>query len=430
MSLTMNTLTEEQLNFIETALTGRNCLLLAPAGYGKSYVIKTLVDKLESDEKKVSVVAPTGRAALIINGRTVHSFLGIGIGKGSAQDWYDKIMYNRYKKQIVADLQSIDTIIFDEISMISDKFFSKIDLYLRMIRRNDQEPFGGIQIILVGDLFQLSPVEDDFIFKSESFHELNSSQHKFTKCFRQEDPSFLEMLKSARFAKLNSSQINALSKCNSIDESFIKDDIPTKLYATNKEADLMNQRSLKTLCEKKGITPQMYEPIWEGKPSVAQQGFYRAMCKQYNIDDKLQLAIGAQIVITYNISQVIVNGTQGTVVNMTPKMVVIRKLGTEELFSIEYIEFKDPEHSNKFTTAKTLFTYLPIKLGWAMTVHKSQGMTMKFLEIDFKSMFTHGQAYVALSRVQSLEGLIVKNITSQAFICRNDVIDFSDTIQV
>lgn len=423
----MDSLTKEQMMFIDMALSGRNCTLLAPAGYGKSHVIATLVSIMKEQEKKVSVVAPTGRAALIVKGRTIHSFLGIGLGKGNHQDWYDKVISNRFKAGVISELRQTNTIIIDEISMVSNVFFSKIDAYLQLIRSNFQEPFGGIQMILVGDLYQLSPVENDFIFKSESFENLNSSLHQFTKCFRQEDPKFLELLNHARFSELNDSDINILQECTSIDPELIKGDMPTKLYATNREVDLMNQRELKKLCEQKGISPQIYEPKWEGRPSEAQKGFYRGMCNQYNIDDKLQLAVGAQVVVTYNISQIIVNGTQGTIVNLTPSKVIIRKLGSTELFEIEYIEFKDPEHNNKRTEPKTLFQYIPLKLGWAMTVHKSQGMTIKFLEIDFKSMFTHGQAYVALSRVQSLDGLIVQNICKEAFICRHDVRKFCET---
>lgn len=430
---------DEQLEFIRLAVKERKSLsLLAPAGHGKSKIVQTCVELMQqlfepypqswfakrygrfsnTDElarcPTFGLTASTGKAASLIKGRTIYSYLGIGIGKGPVSDWYKRVSTAKYLQTTFNYLRAVQVIIIDEISMISAELLDKISEYLQKIRKCD-DPFGGIQMIFIGDVAQLSPVVGSFMFKSKEYQAANVQAHHLTKCFRQSDPVFLKLLNEIRRGECSDESFAILKAQTSIDEEYSNGLQPTQILSTNAEVDRINEQELAKICMASGMTPTAFPIIMTTRDSKKAE----ALRKSEMIPESVKLVVGAQIVITHNINRTVVNGSQGVVKSIRPNELTATLLDIGDVV-IAYAAFKDPECHNIFT-AKTIFEYLPVRLGWAMSIHKSQGSTMQLLQVDLKNVFCHGQGYVALSRVKSLQGLIVKGLSRKAFICNNEV---------
>lgn len=429
---------DEQLEFMRLAVKERLTLaLLAPAGYGKSAIINTTVklfcemlqpySDAELKKKygrfadvdalmrapKIGLCASTGKAASLIKGRTIHSYLGIGIGKGSVDDWIKRVSTARYLRETFNNLRAVQVVIIDEISMISAELLDKISEYLQRIRKCD-EIFGGIQMIFVGDICQLAPVIGRFMFKSKEYQAANVTTFRLTKCFRQSDPTLLKILNEIRYGECSDESFAILKAQTSIDEEYstLK---PMRILATNNEVDRINEQELASICKASGLTPTTF-PIKMLTGDTKKAEAYR---KAEMIPELVKLVVGAQIVITHNINRTVVNGSQGVVKSIKANEITVSLLDIGDIV-ISYIGFKDPECPDIYM-AKPIFDYLPVRLAWASTVHKIQGCSLKLLEVDLKNIFCHGQTYVALSRVQTLSGLLIKNLSRKAFICDREV---------
>jgi ATP-dependent DNA helicase PIF1 len=416
---------EEQNKFINLAVEQRrNLLLVAPAGYGKSAVMKTIIQLFGSslpsinDQLVCGLCAPTGKAASLIGGRTLHSYLGIGIGRGSVSDWVQRVRSASFLKPTLKALRAVQVLLIDEISMVSAQFLDQISEYLQRIRGNS-EPFGGIQMILVGDLCQLPPVEGSFMFRSLEYARAKFQSYQLTKCFRQDDPEFVAMLNEVRFARCSEQTMSTLRKCTNIAPEYANGLTPMRIVSTNKEVDAINERELMALTYDSKIDVITYNARVSQFANPKKAEAYR---KADGIPEFVKLAVGCQVVVTQNIGQGIVNGTQGCITAADSKKIELR-LQDGNNATIEYFAYKDPEQPDVFL-ANTLFSYMPVRLGYASTVHKAQGMTLQLLEVDLKRVFAHGQLYTALSRVTDLRGLIVKNLTQRAFICSEAVHEF------
>ena len=437
-------LSEEQINFIKKAvIEKKNITLLAPAGYGKTYVLKIILELYKEFNKQkdeghfhkvyntqslkssvlaskpvIQLCASTGKASCLLHCRTLHSLLGIGIGKGTPEEWYARLIKARYLSNTFDILRSVHCIIIDEISMIGSTLLDNISSYLKLIRRNDI-PFGGIQIILVGDFAQLHPINDDLAFKSNEYKNANFYKVEFTKCFRQSDPLFQNILNELRFGHLSEESFTILKNRKSIDTNYLGELKPTMLRSTNKEVDNINQRELDEMCKRTNQTPTTYSIR---SSTGIDSKIIEIHRKALGLPNIVELAIGCQVMVTYNISKEIVNGTQGVILSLNAKNVEIQ-LHNGEIVTIEYIGFKDPEDEN-IQKAKVIFHYMPLRLATAITIHKSQGCTMQLLEVDCKNIFTNSQLYVAISRCTDLRGLIVKNLSKKHIMCSNDVKQF------
>ena len=424
--------TDEQLEFMNLAVREKcNIALLSAAGYGKSAVIEATVSmfnrilKNRSDlwikqryndsplsyygKQLIGVCASTGKAASLIKGRTLHSYLGIGMGRGSVDDWVDRTTRLKSRTDTFHTLRVVYTIIIDEISMVSSKLLDDIDEYLRKIRLCN-EPFGGVQMIFVGDYCQLPPVNPTFAFISKSYKSANIRTVMFSKCFRQTDPLFLNILNELRYGNCSTESEKILSSRDFIEPTFLNGLTPIKLLSTNSEVDTINEYQLHLISKESGNPIVNYKVRYLHDVKKCQQWMKAEM-----IPEIVSLTVGAQVMITHNIAGIAVNGTQGKIIDLRSDEVIIM---THEGYkaNIKYITFKDPEDKDIFA-AKTLFHYLPIRLGWAITIHKSQGCTLTCLEVDLKKVFAHGQCYVAISRAKTLEGLIVKNFSKKAVMC-------------
>lgn len=436
---------DEQIEFMNLAVNHRrNLALLSPAGFGKSAVIETTVRLFQTlisphseewikenygqfedpsrylDLPVVGLCASTGKAASLIKGKTFHSYMGIGLGRGTVDDWVKRITTVKYLKTTLYSLRVVQAIIIDEISMISSKMLDDISEYLKKIRKN-KLPFGGIQMILVGDFAQLPPVHGTFAFNSVEYKLADIKPFKLTKCFRQTDTVFLDILNNLRNGTCTPEDLAILKSCKSIDPKVSRGMKPMRLLSTNNEVDIVNSRELVKSCEENNS-----EVVSFKVKIVSDKKKAESCMKADMIPEEVHIAVGAQIVVTHNLSNGAVNGTQGKVIQIRPNEVVIES-SDDRVYVIGYIGFKDPDSTDVFS-ANVIFSYMPLRLGWACTVHKSQGMTLSLLEVDLKRAFAHGQTYVAISRVRSLGGLVVKNITNKAIICDPSVKAFMDTM--
>ena len=428
---------DEQIEFMRLAVKERtNIALLAAAGYGKSSVIKTAIELFEHQLQPytiewfakrygrfstmddliscptVGITASTGKAASLVKGRTLHSYLGIGIGRGTVDEWVKRIMTARYLRMTLNNLRAVQVIMIDEISMVSAQLLDKISEYLQRIRKC-HDPFGGIQMIFIGDICQLKAVEGSFMFRSKEYRAAKVRTHVLTKCFRQSDPTFLKILNEIRYGHCSDETFKILKSRKMIDDEYSGGLQPMKILATNAEVNRVNEEELHAICEKSGLTPIVF-PVKYGSSSDKKKA--EAFRKMDMIPESVKLVIGAQIVITHNISKEIVNGSQGIVLSIHSNEVGVSLLGVGQV-KIPYVGYKDPD-DNDFCNAKVLFQYLPMKLSWASTVHKVQGMGLKLLYVDLSKVFCHGQSYTALSRCSDMRGLIVEGLTTKSvFIC-------------
>ncbi len=426
---------EEQIQFMRLAVLERkNLALLSSAGSGKSAIIETVVRLFQSTLRpvppmelverygpycdidamscasKIGLCASTGKAASLINGRTFHSYFGIGLARGTVEDWVKRVSTSKQLRGTFIALRAVQVIIIDEISMISAQLLDKLSLYLQAIRKSSL-PFGEVQMIFVGDFCQLPAVTGTYAFRSRQYKLANVQEYQLTKCFRQSgDPAFLEILKELRVGKCSDKSLRILQSRTTIDEEYSAGMQPMRLVSTNDEVDTINMRELKRLCLETGATPKSYPIIMGDDPRKGE-----ACRKAEGIPESVEIAIGVQIMVIHNISSTIVNGTQGIVMDMGDDMVSIRTIDGS-IADIPYISMKDPDHLDIYT-AKSLLRYMPVRLGFAGTIHKSQGASLSLVDIDCRRVFCHGQMYVAISRCTDLRGLRLTNFSRKAVIC-------------
>jgi ATP-dependent exoDNAse (exonuclease V) alpha subunit len=393
--------------------TNKNVFITGRAGTGKSTLLKYI---RSISKKRMVVLAPTGVSALNVKGQTIHSFF----------NFKPDITISKVKKIDETDLyKNIDTIIIDEISMVRADLLDCIDKFLRLNRENF-EPFGGVQMVFIGDLYQLPPVitkEEEFafnlIYETPYFYSANIFKNfdmefiELEKVYRQKDREFIEILNSIRNNTITDEQLKIINNRYNPHFQPESDDFYIYLVTTNKDAERINNSEIEK------INGESY--IFRGS---IEGDFQMEYLPTYI---ELKLKLGAQVMMVNNDKYGRwVNGSIGKVVYINPeKQVVYVKLsnGEEvEVFPYTWEIFKYYIEENELKT-KTVgeFTQFPIILAWAVTIHKSQGKTFEKVIIDIgKGTFTYGQIYVALSRCRSLDGIILKKPISK----KNIWVDF------
>lgn len=393
------------LDLMET--TSKSLFLTGKAGTGKS----TLLEFFRSEtKKKCAVVAPTGVAALNVKGETLHAFFGLKPGFELDEAKHTKRDNVKRKKMY----QSLDMIIIDEISMVRADMMDAIDTFLRIVR-NDQRPFGGIQMVFIGDLYQLPPVvtshdrdwffslyETPFFFGSavmDSAENFSLEYIELETIYRQSDRKFIDLLNAIRNKTVTPEQINSLNE--RLDEKFGADDGYVYLMTTNRDANALNEKKLAELKTEE-------HEFWASIEGKVEQNMYPS-------EEILRLKEGAQIMFVSNDSdRRWVNGTIGTILSIDPVMeiVTVETLDGKRVevqpfvWEISRYVFKNKKFEREMIGS---YTQLPLKLAWAMTIHKSQGKTFDKVVLDLgRGSFAHGQTYVALSRCTSLDGLVLK----------------------
>ena len=377
-------LSPEQSQAVEKVLQGKPVFLTGAAGCGKTQTIKAITEALSYRNIPYGLTASTGSAAVLIEGKTLHSFLGIGLGDKEPGYYLESIQPK--KKRILKHMQ---VLIIDEISMISQELFEFISEYLILLRGVDR-PFGGVQLVLCGDFYQLPPVKATFCFKSPLWQTLNPAFVELKYNFRQSTDNVLqEILQRIRYNAVTKADIATLSQCHSTTfPSHIK---PTCIYPKNTMVDAINKDAYQHQLKK--VKTAWTFPGADNKP--------------------LSICEGLQVMVNRNIDpdNNIVNGTRGVVQSVVGDTVYI-KLVNGKTYPVKQICFEN-------------FCYMPLSLAYAITVHKSQGVTLDAAEIDLGSdIFEYGQAYTALSRVRSLEAVRIVGVEKRSFRNHPEVVEF------
>lgn len=407
-------LSKEQQEAFDAIVRGESVLLTGPGGTGKSFLIGILAEKIpELTGKPVAITALTGCAALLIGhgAKTLHSWAGIGLGKGSAEYHAQNI---RKMPQLAMRWRKTGVLIIDEVSMLTPELLELIDGIAKILRRNSS-PMGGIQMVFVGDFYQLPPVSKDgppkFVFESSLWPALVKRTIELKRIFRQADPTFHKILDEARIGDISKESLQLLKAREDLDYSneSIK---PTILFTRKVDVEVMNRTHLDEL---KGVAhtfvaktlPSEY-PVQEITRTVER------LDKDATYMSNLILKEGAQVMLLINLDQDkgLVNGSRGVVTGFKDDVTrwpIVEFKNGEKLVIEPHVW--ESEHIPPIQRQQ-----IPLRLAYALTIHKAQGATLDCALIDIgPSTFEYGQAYVALSRVRSLSGLYVFDVEPSAF---------------
>jgi len=398
--------------------TKNSLFVTGRAGTGKSTLLTYFREKTK---KKIVVLAPTGVAAVNVGGQTIHSFFGF---KPDITVEKVRIKYrNKDKKGLYRNL---DAIVIDEISMVRADLLDCVDEFMRLNGPMAEEPFGGVQMIMMGDLYQLPPVvtreekeiyaqdyRSMYFFDARVIADLEYNIIELNKIYRQSDPEFIEILNAIRNKSINETLLTKLNSRYQADYESPTESLEVYLTTTNAKAQSINEARLNLIKGESYYFTAQIEGDFEKKSFPA--------------SENLELKVGAQVMLTNNDRESRwVNGTMGKV-----SEILLREIGPiieVELNGGDKVEVRPNtwemyrfsfNHKNEKVEAETVgtFTQLPMILAWSVTIHKSQGKTFERVVIDMdRGAFAHGQTYVALSRATTLEGIILKKPINRGHI--------------
>lgn len=416
---------QQTIELIET--TNQNIFITGKAGTGKSTLIELIRNHVN---KKIVVLAPTGLAAINVRGQTIHSFFHFPprlITRDAIRPLYNDRIF-----------KDIDTVIIDEISMVRADVIDGIDHFLRIHGKDKNLPFGGIQMIFVGDVYQLPPVlrqeeanvyyqlyETPYFFSADAFNERNFTFIELTHIFRQKDDTFIAVLNSVRTGKVNQQILEPIN--NRIQTQAVDRNKYITLTTTNAVANSINESELN----------KIHQPEFTYTAEI--EGDFPTSNTSLPVELELHLKKGARVMFVKNDKgRMWVNGTLGTIENLTDESidVKIEENGRQEIVSVQKEKWENIKYELDSKTNELkqnvigVLTQYPLRLAWAITIHKSQGMTFDTVNIDFsKSPFAHGQTYVALSRCRTIQGIILsKKIWPNDVIIDELIIEFSKRI--
>jgi len=413
MCCKMMMLNSEQQQAIDLVREGKHVFISGSAGVGKSVCLKHIIQISRNEGKNVGVTASTGLAAYLLRGRTIHSFLGIGLGDKSAPVLAESV--KKKNRMLVKKLQELDMLIVDEVSMISDELLDKISEYLQLIRKCNL-PFGGVQMILCGDFCQLPPLNGGFAFESKIWKTCGIKIIILKNLMRQaDDPVFQKILEELRWGTCSKETLQLLKA--TAKNKFSQEIIPTKLYSVNADVDKININEYKKL-EKLGAKTKTYPTTYSINAAA------QTWANSLKIPTQVDLINGAQVYVSCNLQGDIglVNGTRAVIVDLLDNGVKIKLASGMEVL-IEYTKISSEDND------KIYVVFMPLKLAYSVTIHKSQGTTLDAVEMDLgDSVFEYGQAYVALSRAKSLQSVRIVSVKSKSFKTHPKVVAFYKNI--
>lgn len=445
----MINLNSKQQFALDNVKQGKNVFITGSAGVGKSMLIKEIRNWCQEEGKEVMVTATTGVAAANVNGMTLHAWAGIGLGKSKKDKMTEhelehelrkRAYYLRRKETAYSRYMDTDVLVVDEISMIDYRYLSKVNSIAKILRKSSK-PFGGIQLVFTGDFFQLGPIQRDrkttkFIFEDYIFGELMDECVHLTEVYRQRSNDFVDMLHKIRVGNVNDELVKKIQQTSL---NKLTNDLgitPTVLFCKNIDVDVINARGIAKLEGKEYKFPAIDKFRNEETKEI-----YKGL---FTYKHELILKVGAQVMLVKNldVAKGLVNGSRGVITEIIEddpidcpggKVMVKFMDGSEHAISPDAQTFTDdPSHkasggySDPIILASRL--QLPLKLAYALTIHKSQGLSIDYLHVDLKGAFSPGQAYVALSRATSFDTLKVTNFTKKCVITSDAVKNFYEKI--
>ncbi len=417
-------LTAGQIDFAHAFFQGKNVFLTGAAGVGKSFVVRLIFDFAQANDIPIGKTALTGVAAFNIGGQTLHSFAGLGLAE---EDVKTLISLVRKKRKAVERIEKCAVLIIDEVSMMKADLMDKVDLVFKYFRFSER-PFGGCQIVCVGDWLQLAPVwkggeSKDFCFNSRAWKEAEIKTVELTEIMRQvNDGPFARSLNQIRVGDakgldLIRTRVGATFPAGGTE--------PVRIFCKNVDVDRLNGDKLRALPG----DPKTYHAKDSGETYHTEH-----FNKNCPAPQTLHLKVGAQVLLCTNVdlSRGLCNGSLGTVKSFTTKGPVVEFQSGPLIVEEAQWEIKEQEPK-----AKGGFRYrivatrnqIPLRLAWAMTVHRVQGSTLDRATVDMSEAFATGMAYVALSRVRSIDCLSVVDFPSQRVMVSKECLDFYHALQ-
>ena len=399
------------LKIIRLIKKGKNIFITGHAGTGKSYIL----DKLKTIVPKLTVTSTTGIAAVNVNGQTIHSWAGVGICNKPVSSVVENILDNY---TLYTQIKNCEILALDEVSMLNIQTFEYINEVLKQVRDND-EPFGGIQLIFIGDFFQLPPVEKrieqekKYCFESDLWKELDFHSVILNQNYRQNEKDLIKALSHIRTNNLTQKDIELLKTREVKDSEYLSDML--HIFSTNEEVRRYNQQRFNLLDSVR------YD--FESIDTLYQNTNILSYCK---VEEKISLKVGSRVMLLVNLNfeTGLINGSCGTVIEINNDDILIRfDNGINE--HIQRYEFEFYKNDKLIATRKQF----PLSLAYAITTHKSQGMTLDRLFVDFSRFFENGQTYVALSRVKTLEGLHISNFNPQKIKVDEKIVEFYKSLK-
>lgn len=398
-----------QTEALQILKTGANVFLTGEPGSGKTHTVNAYVAWLRSHGVEPSITASTGIAATHVGGMTLHAWSGIGIAERLSEELLDAIAS---KEHVAKRLQKAKVLIIDEVSMLGANVLSMVDEVARTVRHDQERAFGGLQVVLVGDFFQLPPVsrtQASFAFESPAWQKLNPLICYLTEQHRQDDPSFLSILGAIRAGDWDHTHVSAIT-AREAEYDSLEEGVP-QLFTHNADVDRINASELAKLSG----TPHTFAMQGAGSASLVES--LKRGCLS---PETLVLKEGAVVMATKNNPAAgYANGTLGIVTGFergTGYPMIETRDGRE--IAIAPAEWAVEEGGK----VKAKVTQVPLKLAWAITIHKSQGQSLDAAAMDLSRSFEYGQGYVALSRVRSLRGVHLLGWSENALMVHPQVL--------